>query len=181
MKKSEVTIGSVYTAKVSGKIVRVRLDGENRHGGWDATNLETKKKVRIRSAARLRAEATGKRGRSATAAAEVTPVEAANDAPATGAKRAARAKRVKQPATAADAKPKRVSALDAAAQVLQASGQAMRSGEMIAAMAEQGLWSSPNGKTPEATLYAAILREITAKGPQARFRKVERGKFEYAG
>jgi DNA modification methylase len=30
-------------------------------------------------------------------------------------------------------------------------------------------------------LYAAILREITAKGPQARFRKVERGKFEYAG
>ena len=29
-------------------------------------------------------------------------------------------------------------------------------------MAEQGLWSSPNGKTPSATLYAAILREINA-------------------
>ena len=82
---------------------------------------------------------------------------------------------------AADAKPKRVSALDAAAQVLQKSGQAMRAQEMIAAMAEQGLWSSPNGKTPHATLYAAILREITDKGGQARFRKVERGKFEYAG
>ncbi len=179
MKKSEVTIGNVYTAKVSGKVVRVRLDGENRHGGWDATNLETKKNVRIRSAARLRAEATGKRGRAATAAPEVAPVEVVSDAP--DAKRAARAKRVKQPATATDAKPKRVSALDAAAQVLQASGQAMQSGELIAAMAEQGLWSSPNGKTPEATLYAAILREITAKGPQARFCKVERGKFEYAG
>lgn len=82
---------------------------------------------------------------------------------------------------AGDAKPKRVSALDAAAQVLQKSGQAMRSQEMIAAMAEQGLWSSPNGKTPHATLYAAILREINDKGGDARFRKVERGKFEYNG
>lgn len=80
-----------------------------------------------------------------------------------------------------DAKPKRVSALDAAAQVLQKSGQAMRSQEMIAAMAEQGLWSSPNGKTPHATLYAAILREINEKGGEARFRKTERGKFEYNG
>ncbi|MBL8765683.1 MAG: hypothetical protein JNM07_15700, partial [Phycisphaerae bacterium] len=57
---------------------------------------------------------------------------------------------------AADAKPKRVSALDAAAQVLQKSGQAMRAQEMIAARSEAGLWSSPNGKTPPATLYAAI-------------------------
>ncbi len=80
-----------------------------------------------------------------------------------------------------DAKPKRVSALDAAAQVLQKSGQAMRSQEMISAMAEQGLWSSTNGKTPHATLYAAILREINEKGGEARFRKVERGKFEYNG
>ncbi|MFO0839617.1 MAG: winged helix-turn-helix domain-containing protein [Phycisphaerae bacterium] len=181
MKKSEVTIGNVYTAKVSGKVVRVRLDGENRHGGWDATNLETKKKVRIRSAARLRAEVAAKRGRPAKVAPEDAPVEAVTDSPATNAKRSAKVKRVKQPTKAASAKPKRVSALDAAAQVLKASGQAMRSGEMIAAMAEQGLWSSPNGKTPEATLYAAILREINAKGKDARFRKTERGKFEYAG
>ena len=84
----------------------------------------------------------------------------------------------KKPATE---KPKRTSALDAAAQVLQASGQAMRAQELIAAMAEQGLWTSPNGKTPHATLYAAILREINDKGGDSRFRKTERGKFEYAG
>lgn len=78
-------------------------------------------------------------------------------------------------------KPRRISALDAAAQVLKASGQAMRSQELIAAMSEQGLWTSPNGKTPHATLYAAILREINAKGGEARFKKTERGKFEYAG
>lgn len=93
-------------------------------------------------------------------------------------KGAAKPKAERKPA--ADAKPKRVSALDAAAQVLQKSGQAMRAQEMIAAMSEAGLWSSPSGKTPHATLYAAILREINAKGKDARFRKVERGKFEFA-
>jgi hypothetical protein len=93
--------------------------------------------------------------------------------------KATKPKAAKKPAV--EAKPKRVSALDAAATVLKAKGEAMRSAELIAAMAEQGLWSSPNGKTPAATLYAAILREIGAKGKDARFRKTERGKFEYAG
>ncbi|NUQ48226.1 MAG: hypothetical protein HUU22_19600, partial [Phycisphaerae bacterium] len=46
---------------------------------------------------------------------------------------------------------------------------------------EQGLWTSPAGKTPHATLYAAILREIGDKGGEARFRKADRGLFEYAG
>ena len=81
---------------------------------------------------------------------------------------------------AANAKPKRVSALDAAAAVPKA-GAPMRSQEMIAAMTEPGLWTSPNGKTPHATLYAAILREIGAKAKDARFRKTERGKFEFNG
>ncbi len=75
-------------------------------------------------------------------------------------------------------KPKRVSALDAAAQVLAKAERPMRAQELIAAMAEQGLWSSPAGKTPHATLYAAILREIGKKGDAARFKKVDRGLFE---
>ncbi|MBL9030290.1 MAG: winged helix-turn-helix domain-containing protein [Phycisphaerae bacterium] len=73
--------------------------------------------------------------------------------------------------------PKRVSALDAAAQVLAASEVPMRAKEMIAAMEAKGLWKSPGGKTPEATLYAAIIREIAAKGTAARFKKHERGVF----
>ncbi|QOJ00920.1 MAG: hypothetical protein HRU70_10595 [Phycisphaeraceae bacterium] len=75
------------------------------------------------------------------------------------------------------AKPKRVSALDAAAQVLAASEVPMRATEMIAQMEAKGLWKSPGGKTPEATLYAAIIREIAAKGTAARFKKHERGVF----
>ncbi|MBN8597250.1 MAG: winged helix-turn-helix domain-containing protein [Planctomycetes bacterium] len=74
-------------------------------------------------------------------------------------------------------KTKRVSALDAAAQVLAASDVPMRAKEMITAMEAKKLWTSPGGKTPEATLYAAIIREIAAKGTAARFKKHERGVF----
>jgi hypothetical protein len=85
------------------------------------------------------------------------------------------AKTPKTPKTPNPVKPKRVSALDAAAQVLAASEVPMRAKEMIAAMEAKGLWKSPGGKTPEATLYAAIIREIAAKGTAARFKKHERG------
>lgn len=78
---------------------------------------------------------------------------------------------------AKEAKPKNVSAIDAAAQVLAASELPMRAVEMIAKMEAKGLWKSPGGKTPEATLYAAIIREIAAKGKQSRFKKHERGVF----
>ena len=54
MKKNEVKIGGQYIAKVSGRLAQVRIDRENPHGGWDATNLATRKAVRIKSAQRLR-------------------------------------------------------------------------------------------------------------------------------
>jgi HB1, ASXL, restriction endonuclease HTH domain len=71
----------------------------------------------------------------------------------------------------------KLSALDAAAKVLGETGQAMNCQELIAAMAAQGYWSSPRGRTPAGTLYSAVLREIQTRGDQARFRKTERGKF----
>ena len=45
-------------------------------------------------------------------------------------------------------------------------------------MADKGYWTSPGGKTPAATLYSAILRELKTKKGEARFRETERGKFE---
>ncbi|MBL8765000.1 MAG: winged helix-turn-helix domain-containing protein [Phycisphaerae bacterium] len=83
----------------------------------------------------------------------------------------------KAPKPAKEKKPKRVSALDAAAQVLAKATKPMRATDMIAEMEAKGLWKSPGGKTPEATLYAAIIREIAAKGEKARFKKHERGVF----
>ncbi len=79
------------------------------------------------------------------------------------------------------AKDKKVSALDAAAQVLTGSKEPMNAKELIEAMAAQGLWSSPGGKTPHATLFSALIREINVKGKESRFVKTERGKFAAKG
>jgi len=79
-----------------------------------------------------------------------------------------------------EAKAKKLSALDAAARVLAESGQAMTTAALIQAMAAKGYWTSPGGKTPSATLYSGILRELKTKGKDARFQKTERGKFTLA-
>jgi hypothetical protein len=71
----------------------------------------------------------------------------------------------------------KTSALDAAAKVLGESNEPLATKQMIEAMAAKGLWKSPGGKTPDRTLYSAILREIVTKGKDARFTKSERGKF----
>src|SRR5262249_33721923 len=83
----------------------------------------------------------------------------------------------KEPKPKAAKKEKKLSALDAAAQVLAGASAPLNCQEMIDAMAAQGLWSSPAGKTPAATLYSALLRELQTKGDQSRFVKAERGKF----
>lgn len=72
---------------------------------------------------------------------------------------------------------KKMSAIDAAAKVLGESKEPLNTKEMVEAMSAKKYWTSPGGKTPHATLYSAILREIQKKGKEARFRKVERGRF----
>jgi hypothetical protein len=95
-------------------------------------------------------------------------LDAQAGAPAPAAKPAKKAKAPKE---------KKVSAIDAAAQVLAKSKEAMNCKEMIDAMAKQALWTSPGGKTPHATLYSAIIREIATKGKESRFVKKDRGQF----
>ncbi len=227
MKKSEIKIGGVYRAKVSDKIVDVRMERTNPHGGWDATNLSTGKAVRIKSAQRLRGPAAGG-SKGSTKAASDADTTASGDAAATGnasaaekktdgtkargSKKAARTRTGSSPKAAKDANgatvanaagqdgkvakgrakkatganrgsdgAKRMGVLDAAAAVLAKAGEPMRAQAMITAIVDQGLWSSPAGKTPHATLYAAIIREIAAKGSESRFRKIERGLFAFNG
>ena len=83
----------------------------------------------------------------------------------------------KAPAKKAAKADGKLSALDAAAKVLGEAKEPMTTGQMIEQMAAKGYWKSPGGKTPAATLYSAILREIQTKGAEARFQKIERGKF----
>ncbi len=56
MQKHNVKIGTTYIVKVSGTLAKVRLTREHPRGGWYGTNLATGREIRIRTAARLRAE-----------------------------------------------------------------------------------------------------------------------------
>ena len=108
-----------------------------------------------------------------------TPPEAPRATPATPA--ATPEPAAKQPGSAKErTKSDKLSALDAAAKVLAESGQPMTCKEMIEAMAAKGYWTSPAGRTPEATLYSSILRELKTKGNESRFTKTARGKFARA-
>lgn len=97
----------------------------------------------------------------------------------------ANAKPAKAPKTPKEAKPakepksKRVSGLDLAAKVLADAGEPLAA-KAIAERAIAAGWTT-SGKTPHATLYAAIIREIASKGDAARFKKTDRGMFTAAG
>jgi DNA helicase II / ATP-dependent DNA helicase PcrA len=54
MRKQEIEIGKCYSAKISNKMTTVRIDSANSHGGWNATNNDTGRAVRIKTAAKLR-------------------------------------------------------------------------------------------------------------------------------
>ncbi len=244
MKSSDVRIGETYLAKVTDKVVPVRIDAErpaSGGGGWDATNMATGKKVRIKTAQRLRgrapapapaAAATGKHETGAKPAApagrakkSLTPREAearrkalkaqhhadqenarlrdereASEDGMTASERAmaATAAEVATPdaaesearaeperdtvaTDATDAKPrrkaKRPSLINAAAQVLAEADEPLGAKDMVERAIERGLWTPGAGKTPQATLYSAILREINDKGEASRFVKTERGRF----
>ena len=177
MKKNEVKVGGLYHARVSDKLVTVRIDSAHSAGGWNGTNTRTGKRIRIKSAQRLRDPAKGAVKAEASEAPKATVVKDEKGKAACG----TATKKAKAKKPTGETKPKRVSALDAAAQVLAKAGKPMRAQELIAAMAEQSLWKSPGGKTPHATLYAAMMREARDKGAASRFKNVDRGQFAFNG
>jgi len=216
MKKNEVKVGQTYRCKVSGSIANVRITSVSPHGGWDGVNVATNRKVRIKSAQRLRgrtpqrpatrkkivtlaeyeAEAKGEQASAERAAGQVRKdIAKAVSAVVSGdlvqgvtvptgkkpKKAAGKAKApTKRRTGQRDAKgAKRTSGLDAAAQVLAKAKEPLGAKELVGRMLAKGLWRT-GGKTPSATIYSAIIREIATKGADARFRKAARGKFELA-
>jgi hypothetical protein len=132
--------------------------------------------ARAEALAKLNAKtaATKPSGQFTTTKRERTPNADRDAKPARDAKAATRSKADER------AESKRLSALDAAAQVLASlHAKEARAGlsapELIERMAALKLWTSPGGKTPAATLYAAITREIAAKGTASRFARIEPG------
>ena len=74
----------------------------------------------------------------------------------------------------------KMSGLDAAAKVLDEADEPLRCKEIVERMLAKGYWKT-DGETPAATIYTAILREIRAKGKDARFKKTDRGLFTTTG
>jgi len=54
MKKADVKVGKVYIVKVSGAEVPVRITTTHPDGGWYGINETTNRKIRIKTAGRLR-------------------------------------------------------------------------------------------------------------------------------
>ena len=163
MKKADVKIGGVYGATVSGKRFEGRIDAEKPRGGWDATNLTTNKKVQIKSGQRLQPIAGSKRtakptgdGKATEVASEPTVVEPV--VVGKGVFKKPRKTKV-EPMVG----EKKLSCVGAALKVLAESGLPLNTKEMIEAMQAKGYWSSPGGKTPHATLYSAILRDLSRR------------------
>lgn len=69
-----------------------------------------------------------------------------------------------------------MSGLDAAARVLKENGKPMNAKALVETMLAKGYWKT-GGKTPQATIYAAVIREIAAKKAESRFKKTDRGMF----
>ena len=200
MKKDEVQIGATYQVSVTGKLAPVRIVRGNPHGGWNGVNVDTKREVRIKSAQRLRKRLDAAPRALPSERLGVPPTTPDVDAKVKAAEDAAAPKPAAQDAPG-DARPteaskdagattgratgdpgakgaKAMSLVDAAVSILsQESGDPMGCKDLVAEAVNQNLWAPRTGKTPASTLYAAILREIAAKGDKSRFVKTERGRF----
>ena len=170
--KSSVQTGSKATEKAPRDAVAVtqanndRIDAGLDPSAEQVASIDVDPKVEIAAARKHAAKARGKKPAKAKTAKTTKPAKTAKP---------------KQAKPAKAKKPRKMSALDAAAQVLTRRDKPMTCTALIEAMAAQHLWTSPGGKTPAATLNAAMIREITGKGKASRFKKAGRGLFAVAG
>ena len=173
MSKSAIRAGDRAFVKVGRNLVEVRVDGKA-EGGWSVTS-RTGKSMTVKTLltaegdtlAAHEADASAESGRQTTSSAKATPTK-----DATKAKNAAPSPKA--------VPPKGLGLLSAAATVLERSDAPMSVKAMIEAAKSEGLWTPKGGKTPEQTLYSAIIREIRDKGNASRFRKEGRGLFAFA-
>ncbi len=133
------------------------------------------KKKSAKSGKKATASSKKKMFRSAEAPAPVAKVEEAPPAPVAAPEPKPKKEKTPKP----DAAPKTPSLIDHAENILRAAKTEMHCPDIVAEALKEG-WTT-NGKTPGATLHAAISREIKEKGAESRFVKgSERGTFTLA-
>jgi hypothetical protein len=128
---------------------------------WATTNLTGEKMMATKTNVTTKASST-KGTKKAAAPKAAKPVAKAKGMPKADTK-----------SPAAD----KLSQIAASERVLAEANEPMTCKAMVEAMSAKGYWSSPGGKTPEATLYASLLRQIRDKGADATFQKTGRGLF----
>jgi hypothetical protein len=184
MKANDVQIGGEYLARIGKTPFPVRIVAEKASGGWSAINLNNNKKVFISLAKLLHempaATATDAAETTVTTEGNLTVVEVPPATVETIGGTTEKPKRGRKPKSevATTEGKTTLSQLDAAAKVLGEAIEPMTTKQMVEAMTARGYWTSPGGKTPHATLYSAILRELQAKGEAGRFIKTDRGHFK---
>jgi hypothetical protein len=206
MERSAVRIGGTYSLIIAGRATQVRITEEKRKGekftGYGAIDLATNRKVYVNTAIRLQPGSPAKAAKLVAAAqagdagptgapdAGVVLAKAGSPRPPKAAKaptkgKGGKGKRKRVAPAGTTRKPRakaegRLSGLDAAAKVLSEARKPMRVEEIVEAAKAKGYWESKAGKTPGATIYAAIIREIRDKGAESRFVKKDRGLFASA-
>ncbi|NLF18650.1 MAG: hypothetical protein GX595_15570 [Lentisphaerae bacterium] len=194
MQSEEIRIGASYTCRVGRNAVVVRVAGASADGGWQV-ETHTGRTMAIRDPERFVARVGGETGAAEAPAPATEPAAAPPEAPEAGEAAATVEAPAVEPAEGAappvpeaqaagersegtEAEGGTMGLLDAAVHLLGRAEGPMQCRDMVEQARAQGLWTPRRGgKTPDRTLYAAILREITTKGEAARFRKTERGRF----
>ena len=166
---SEITVGAVVIVKIGRNEVEVTVT-EVTANGWKVKSQSTGREFEVRRIERIVTEPDA-------ATEEPTPEAETVNTPNTEDEAATPA-----PESGSTPRPeKKLSLINAAAQVLAACHAPMNCKEIIAKAVEMGLWVPTGAKTPEQTLYSGIFREIkTSEEPRFKKSETRKGSFEYA-
>jgi hypothetical protein len=193
-KTQSVEVGAVYRASVKGSKVEVRIEREtwkgDKHTGWGGINLATNRPTTIKAGTKMtRIDPPEPQVAPEPAPAPTTPPKGGKGEKAAASQAkpkdvtAGTGGNVGKPRTPkADnvSAPRKPGILDLAAGVLAKSKAPMSCAAIVETVLAQKLWAT-KGKTPAATLYSAVCREIAAKGKDSRFVKTARGLFASSG
>lgn len=169
MKATDIKIGKTYEVTAGRNKTKVKVRKFNaKTGSWEC-ETEAGKTISIKDPKRFLVE-VGKKNTVLQAAVETVKAVLPKG---------------KKKDEAAEAKPARlrqpredgtVSGIEAALIVLQETGEPLNIRQIMDAINERNLAKLP-GKTPGATVSAAIQREISKKGENSRFYKAGKGLF----
>lgn len=166
--ESTITVGTIAIVKIGRNEVEVTVT-EITANGWKVKSQTTGREFEVRRIERIVTEPAEEAEPETAAPAEPETEEednAVNPAPESG---------------SGPRPEKKLSLLNAAAQVLATCHTPMNCKEIIAKAVEMGLWTPTGAKTPEQTLYSGIFREIkTTEEPRFRKSATRKGSFEYA-